>query len=65
MLGSGVLVQTLRATGLIDEYLLSIYPLLLGSGTRLFPDGAEAELELLDSTTTSTGVIIARLRPKA
>jgi dihydrofolate reductase len=65
VLGSGVLVQTLRASGLIDEYLLSIYPLLLGSGTRLFPDGGEAELELLDSTTTSTGVIIARLRPKA
>jgi dihydrofolate reductase len=64
VLGSGVLVQTLRATGLIDEYVLSIYPLLLGSGTRLFPDGAEAELDLVDSTTTTTGVIIARLRPK-
>jgi dihydrofolate reductase len=64
VLGSGVLVQTLRASGLIDEYLLSIHPLLLGSGTRLFPDGADVELELLDSTTTTTGVIIARLRPK-
>ena len=64
VLGSGVLVQTLRAHGLIDEYLLSIFPLLLGSGTRLFPDGAEAELELLDSITTTTGVIIARFRPK-
>ena len=65
VLGSGVLVQTLRASGLIDEYVLSIYPLLLGSGTRLFPDGAEAELELLDSTTTTTGVIIGRFRPRA
>ena len=64
VLGSGVLVQTLRTAGLIDEYLLSIYPLLLGSGTRLFPDGAGAELELLDSTTTTTGVIIARFRPR-
>ncbi|HEV2929393.1 MAG TPA: dihydrofolate reductase family protein [Propionibacteriaceae bacterium] len=65
VLGSGVLVQTLRASGLIDEYVLSIYPLLLGSGTRLFPDGAAAELELLDSTTTTTGVIIGRFRPRA
>ena len=64
VLGSGVLVQTLRAAGLIDEYVLSIHPLLLGSGSRLFPDGAAAELELLDSTTTTTGVIIARFRPK-
>jgi dihydrofolate reductase len=64
VLGSGVLVQTLRAHGLIDEYLLSIFPLLLGSGTRLFPDGADAELDLLDSTTTTTGVIIGRFRPR-
>jgi dihydrofolate reductase len=64
VLGSGVLVQTLRAAGLIDEYVLSIHPLLLGSGARLFPDGAGAELALIDSTTTTTGVIIARFRPK-
>jgi dihydrofolate reductase len=64
VLGSGVLVQTLRAAGLIDEYVLSIHPLILGSGTRLFPDGAAAELDLLDSTTTTTGVMIGRFRPK-
>jgi dihydrofolate reductase len=64
VLGSGVLVQTLRSHGLIDEYLLSIFPLVLGSGTRLFPDGAGAELHLVDSTTTTTGVIIARFRPR-
>ncbi|HWJ54246.1 MAG TPA: dihydrofolate reductase family protein [Propionibacteriaceae bacterium] len=65
VLGSGVLVQTLREHGLIDEYLISIYPLLLGSGTRLFPDGSTADLDLVDSTTTTTGVIIARFRPKS
>jgi dihydrofolate reductase len=65
VLGSGVLVQTLRAQHLIDEYLLSIYPLVLGSGTRLFPDGPDAELDLVDSTTTTTGVIIARFRPRS
>lgn len=64
VLGSGVLVQTLRAHGLIDEYLISIYPLLLGSGTRLFPNGSTADLDLVDSTTTTTGVIIARFRPR-
>jgi dihydrofolate reductase len=65
VLGSGVLVQMLRAHGLIDEYLISIYPLLLGSGTRLFPNGSTADLDLVDSTTTTTGVIIARFRPKS
>jgi dihydrofolate reductase len=62
VLGSGVLVQSLRAHDLVDEYVLSIHPLLLGSGTRLFPDGNAATLELIESTPTSTGVIIARLR---
>ncbi|OZM72006.1 deaminase [Amycolatopsis antarctica] len=62
VLGSGVLVRSLREHGLIDEYLLSIHPLLLGTGVRLFPDGAAADLELVDSVTTTTGVLIARLR---
>jgi dihydrofolate reductase len=62
VLGSGVLVQSLRAQDLVDEYVLSIFPLLLGSGTHLFPDGNTATLQLVETTTTSTGVIIARLR---
>src|SRR5918997_1154872 len=62
VLGSGVLVQTLRAARLVDEYVLSIHPLILGSGTRLFPDGAATDLDLLDSITTTTGVIIGRFR---
>jgi dihydrofolate reductase len=64
VLGSGVLVQSLRELGLVDEYLLSIHPLLLGSGTRLFPDGSATDLELVDSVTTTTGVIIGRFRPR-
>jgi dihydrofolate reductase len=64
VLGSGVLVQSLREHGLIDEYLLSIYPLVLGSGSRLFPDGAAADLTLTDSVTTTTGVIVGRFRPR-
>ncbi len=62
VLGSGALVQSLREHGLIDEYLLSIHPVLLGSGLRLFPDGAPADLDLVDSVTTTTGVVIARFR---
>lgn len=62
VLGSGALVQSLREHDLIDEYLLSIHPVLLGSGLRLFPDGTPAELALVDSVTTTTGVVIARLR---
>lgn len=59
--GSGVLVQALQRAGLVDEYLLMIHPLLLGSGTRLFADGADrASLRLVDSETTARGVIIAR-----
>jgi len=63
VLGSGVLVRSLRAHDLVDEYLLSIYPLLLGSGTRLFPDGAPAALDIVESVTTTKGVVIARFRP--
>ena len=62
VLGSGVLVQSLREHDLVDEYLLSIFPRVLGSGTRLFPDGAPAGLTLVDTVTTTTGVIVARYR---
>jgi dihydrofolate reductase len=64
VLGSGELVRSLMPHGLIDEYLLSIHPLLLGSGRRLFGDDATTvALRLVDSTTTTTGVIIATYQP--
>ena len=44
---------------LIDEYLLMIHPVVRGTGHRLFPDGQPAELTLVDSAATSTGVLIA------
>jgi dihydrofolate reductase len=60
ILGSGVLVQSLLARGLIDAFLLTIHPLVLGSGRRLFgDDGAFAKLTLVDVTPTTTGVLIA------
>ena len=64
VLGSGELVQALRRRDLIDEYLLLIHPLVLGSGRRLFPDGGPAaSLRLVDAKPTTTGVIIATYRP--
>ena len=60
VLGSGELVQSLRRRNLVDEYVLLIHPLVLGSGRRLFPDGgAVATLRLVDAKTTTTGVVIA------
>jgi dihydrofolate reductase len=63
ILGSGVLIDSLMRRDLIDEYVLLIHPLVLGSGRRLFPDGVQATLRLVDSVTTTTGVIIATYRP--
>ena len=63
ILGSGVLVQSLLRRELIDEFLLTIHPVVLGSGRRLFPaGGAFAKLELIDVIPTSTGVLIATYR---
>jgi dihydrofolate reductase len=59
VLGSGMLAQALMRHGLVDEYVLSIHPLVLGSGRRLFPEGSPfAKLRLVDSVTTTTGVVI-------
>jgi dihydrofolate reductase len=64
VLGSGVLVQSLMRHNLVDEYVLSIHPLVLGSGRHLFPDGSPfAALQLVDTKTASTGVVIATYRP--
>ena len=63
ILGSGVLIRSLMRSNLIDEFLLPIHPLVLGSGRRLFDDGgAPASLALVDVTPTSTGVLIATYR---
>jgi dihydrofolate reductase len=59
VLGSGELVAGLLRAGLIDELLLLIHPLVLGTGRRLFGDGASATLRLVEAVPTTTGVIIA------
>ena len=64
ILGSGELIGSLMRHDLIDEYVVLIHPLVLGSGRRLFEDGGPpATLELVDSKITTTGVIIATYRP--
>lgn len=57
--GSGELVKSLIGPGLIDEYLLMIHPLVLGSGRRLFAPGSRADLRLVEATATPTGVVMA------
>jgi dihydrofolate reductase len=64
VLGSGELVKSLMEHDLVDEYVLLIHPLVLGSGRRLFTDGgAPAPLRLVDTKTTTTGVVIATYQP--
>jgi dihydrofolate reductase len=62
--GSGVLVRWLLDNDLVDEMNLLIYPVVVGQGTRLFPDtGQDMALELVGSRTTPSGVTIQVYQP--
>ena len=62
--GSADLLQTLMRHDLIDEYRLWIFPVLVGTGKRLFADGVvPASLELVTSSVSTTGVVIGTYRP--
>ena len=61
--GSSVLVHTLARHHLVDEYSLLVYPVILGSGKRLFPPDHRINLELLESRPFPTGVTLMRYRP--
>ena len=64
VLGSPELAQTLIEHDLVDEYSLAIHPVVLGSGKKLFRDADQLrKLELVSSTPTTTGVILATYRP--
>ena len=64
VMGSGELVESLQRRDLVDEYLLLIHPLVLGSGRRLFSDNSPSpSLHPVKVTPTTTGVLIARYRP--
>jgi len=62
--GSGNLIQTLMRHNLIDQYRLWVFPLVIGSGKRLFADGTiPSGLKLLDSKVSTTGVVIGTYEP--
>lgn len=64
IMGSGALIQSLARAGLIDEYLLTIHPVVLGEGRQLFPAGCPyTRLALKAARPTATGVIIATYQP--
>lgn len=64
--GSRTLVASLLAAGLVDELNLQVFPLILGSGARVFPESAElTPLELLSSRALPGGVLLQTYRPSA
>jgi dihydrofolate reductase len=60
--GSSVLTQVLAQSDLIDEYSLHVYPLVLGGGKRLYPQGKRLNLSLVEVTPLPTGVVFMRYR---
>ncbi len=62
--GSGNLIQTLLRHNLVDQYRLWVFPLVIGSGKRLFSEGTiPSGLKLLDSKVSTTGVVIGTYEP--
>ncbi len=61
--GSSVLIHTLVPEDLVDEYILHVYPLVLGGGKQLFPKGKRLNLKLMESQALPTGVVFQRYQP--
>ena len=62
--GSGNLIQTLMRHNLVDQYRLWVFPLVIGSGKRLFSEGTvPSALQLIDSTVSTTGVVVGTYEP--
>jgi dihydrofolate reductase len=63
--GSANLIQSLLRNNIVDEYRLWVFPVVIGSGKRLFADGAiPSGLKLVDSKVSSTGVVIGTYEPE-
>lgn len=58
--GSASVCHTLIAAGLIDEFALMVYPVALGGGIRLFPDGVKIDLELIENVPFGDGIALLR-----
>lgn len=63
--GSSVLNRVLAQHDLIDEYLLHVYPIVLGGGKRLYPEGKRLDLTLVEASPLPTGVVFMRYRRTA
>ena len=63
--GSSVLAQALAQNDLIDEYSLHVYPIVLGGGKRLYPQGKRLDFKLVETTPLPTGVVFMRYRRSA
>ena len=61
--GSSVLVHTLAQADLVDEYSLLVFPIVLGSGKKVFPEDFYSGLKLVETKTFPSGVILLRYRP--
>jgi dihydrofolate reductase len=61
--GSSVLVHTLAQHDLVDEYSLLVYPVVLGSGKKVFPDSLRVNLRLVESRPFPSGVVLMRYEP--
>jgi dihydrofolate reductase len=64
VVGSGVLVQTLRQHGLVDEYDLLIHPIVLGRGKRFYEEGCQTALRLMNIRTFATGTVLLQYEPE-
>ena len=62
--GSSVLAHTLIQHDLVDEYHLLVYPLVLGGGKKLFPDGMRINLRLVEAKPIPSGVTLMRYVPE-
>jgi dihydrofolate reductase len=61
--GSGQLVNFLLQLGLVEEYRILVYPMVLGIGKRLFDEKSYAKLKLIEATPFKTGVVALRYEP--
>lgn len=61
--GSSMLVHTLAEADLVDEYSLLVFPIVLGSGKQVFPDGFYSGLQLIETKSFPSGVVLLRYQP--
>ncbi|MGH2759817.1 MAG: dihydrofolate reductase family protein, partial [Actinomycetota bacterium] len=62
--GSGNLLQTLMRQNLVDRFYVWVFPVLVGTGKRLFADGTvPSALRLVENTVSTTGVVIGTYEP--